>query len=185
MIADLPKRLKKSWTRCDAVHVAGYRLHDNGRNLGAPLSKHLPKLIRVIKLQRQCVSCRVSGYPRRGGYAERQRTGTGFNQQTVRVPVVTALEFDQGIATREATRQSDRAHGRLCAGINHAHLIHRRYRLTDALREFCFKGSRGAVAQALGSGFLNNRDNIGVSMSEDHGTPGAHVIDITLPVSAI
>ena len=101
------------------------------------------------------------------------------------MPVVATLELDQRIATGIAASEADGAHGRLGAGIHHAHLIHRRNRLTDEFGELRLERCRRAVTQTPCGSRLHRLDDIGVSVTENHRSPGTHVVDVTLAVRAV
>src|SRR5215475_3076751 len=63
--------------------------------------------------------------PMFAGQAERGNPRPGGGQQGVDVPVVAAGELHHQPAAGEATRQPDRGHGGLGAGVDQPHLLHR------------------------------------------------------------
>ena len=73
-----------------------------------------------------------------------ERAGAGLHQQRIGVAVVTALELDDLVAAGKAARQTDGGHGRLGAGADHAHHIHRRQQLAQAVGHLRLQHGRRA-----------------------------------------
>src|SRR5882757_6196449 len=92
--------------------------------------------------------------------------------------VITALELHDGVAPGEGASQPDRAHGRLGAGAHEAHQLDGRHERYDAARKLRFKRRRGAEAQAVRGDLLHGLDDLRMSVTQDHGSPGADVIDV-------
>ncbi len=91
--------------------------------------------------------------------------------------VVAALELHNGVATRKAARQADRAHGRFGARTHEAHQFQGRHELDHAARELRLEFSRRAEGKAVGGDLLDGLDHLRMRMAQDHRTPGADVID--------
>ena len=75
-----------------------------------------------------------SGTPGEFGMPSVSKTGAGFDQQRVGVAVIAAGELDHDVASGEAARETNRRHGRLGAGVDHAHLLDARHHRFDFLR---------------------------------------------------
>src|SRR2546426_8757378 len=92
--------------------------------------------------------------------------------------MVTTGELNDLVAFREAARDPDRGHGRLCAGIAHADLLHAGDSLADHARERDLERIRNAEARAMLGGFLDRLNDGGMCMAEDCWPPGADIIDV-------
>ena len=68
-------------------------------------------------------------------HAERQRAGARLHEKRVGVPVIAPFELQDLVAPRRRARHAGRAHGRLGAGADEAHPLHRRHQHRDALRQ--------------------------------------------------
>ena len=128
-------------------------------------------LLRVVEIECQGVGREIRGDTRRGGYAQGQCAGACLDQKRVRVPVVAAFEFDDGVAAGESARQSNRRHGRLGARVDHAYLLERRHQRADRVCHFCFDGGGGAKAEASGGSVLHGAHHLWMCMPGDHRAP--------------
>ena len=90
----------------------------------------------------------ASNLPAAGG-AEGGQAAAGLDQQAVDMPVVTAHELDDHVATGEAACQPDGAHGGLCAGVDHAYLRHAGDHFDDLLSQINFTLCWCAKTQCL------------------------------------
>ncbi|MNF67730.1 hypothetical protein D3C84_495520 [compost metagenome] len=99
--------------------------------------------------------------------------------------VVAAFEFDDLVAACVAAGQADGAHGGFGAGVDHPHLLHGGHYLAYLLGHQHFDLGGGAIAQPL----LNGLDDGGldgrVVVTQQHGAPGADVVNIGLTVHVI
>jgi hypothetical protein len=115
--------LKKSPCRKHGSHIAGNRFNDYSRYFRSVQLKDLPNSFAVIigNGNRGTAILRLNtGAVRQ---AEGCNPGSGFNQQTVDMPVIAPVEFDDFVAPGKSPGQSDGAHGRLSAGIHQSHLL--------------------------------------------------------------
>ena len=127
----------------------------------------------------------IRRHARRVWLAERQRAGTRFHQQAVRVAVVAAFELDDFIAAGKTARQADGAHGGFGTGVHHAHHVHGRNQLGDQFRHLDFHFGRRTEAQAALGGFNHGVTNGRVVVTKHHRAPGADVIDIGFAIDII
>jgi hypothetical protein len=96
--------------------------------------------------------------------------------------VVAAFEFHDLAAAGKAACQANRAHGRLGAGTDQAHLLHAGYEIDQQLGHFQFSRGRGAEGKAIFGRFLYGFDHGRVRVPKDHRTPGADIVHIILAV---
>ena len=81
------------------------------------------KLFNIVVVQHTGVLGKVLGHTGRGRVAEGQQTRTRLDQQAIRMAVVTAFEFHNGVTPGEAPGQTNRAHGRFGTGTHQANLF--------------------------------------------------------------
>ena len=176
-VALAPQRLQKIRCRRNAVHVAGHRLDDDAGDLRADLTEYALDLIGVVVVEGHGVAGERLGHARRGGHAERQRTGTGLDQQGIGMAVIAALELHDGVAAGEAAGQTNGAHGRLGARTDEAHQFDGRHEFDDAPRKPGFQFRRGAEAQTVGGDSLHRFDDPRMRVAQNHRAPGADEVD--------
>src|ERR1700722_4061674 len=91
--------------------------------------------------------------------------------------VIAAVELDDVVALCESARQTDRAHGRLRAGICHANFLDARNKFTNQLRHFDFEWIRNSkTCAAIGGGF-DGGNYFRMRMAENRRSPGADIIN--------
>ena len=115
--------------------------------------------------------------------AERQRAGTGLDQQRIRVAVIAAVELDDLVALRESAREPDGAHARFRAGIRHANFFNAGNQFANQLRHFHFKRIWDAEARSAFGGGFDCRNNFRMRVAENRRTPGADVINQFISVN--
>ena len=167
----------------DTVHVAGHRLHDDGGDVVAVFFESLGDAGGIVVVQHQGVGgdgFRYAGGA--GGAGNGDGAGAGFHQQAVHVPVVATFKLDDLVAAGVAAGQADGAHGGFGAGVDHAHHVHGGHQFADLVGHGHFGGGGGAETQAFLYGRLHGGNHVGVVMAQDHGAPGAHVIDVLIVV---
>ena len=116
------------------------------------------------------------------GLAEGRGTTAGFDQEAVAVAVVAADEFDDFFPSRIAPGGTDGAHRRFGTGVDHAQFFNGRVDFSDQFGQIRFDDRRGAVAGTAFSCFLKGFDDAGVGVADDHGAPGADVVDVFVAV---
>jgi len=173
-----PQSLQKIRRRGHAIHVACHGLDNDAGDLLAELPEHALNLIAVVVVERHRMARQRPGHARRGGYPESQCAGARLDQQRIGMSVIAALELHDGVAPGEAASQPDRAHGRFGAR------AHERTNSMDGMSATTRRASsvskrrRGAKAQAVGGDLLHGSDDLRMSVTQDHGSPGADVIDV-------
>ena len=110
--------------------------------------------------------------------AKRREAGAGFDEKTIGVAVVAALEFEDQIALGEGARDADGGHGRFGAGADEADAFDRRDGARDALAQLDFERRRHAVAGAARGLIRDGGDNVGMRVTENQRAPGADVVDV-------
>ncbi len=99
--------------------------------------------------------------------------------------VIAALEFDDLVPPGKAARQANGAHGRFCAGGDHAHHFDGWHQLANLVGHLCFERGRGAKREPLAHHGFNGLDHLRMGVSEDHWSPGADIINIAVSVCII
>ena len=99
--------------------------------------------------------------------------------------VIAAFELHDLVSAGIAAGESNRAHGGLGAGINHAHQVNGRDQFADLLGHFGFDRCRCSVTDALiDLGMERILDDL-VAVAKDHGPPGTDVIDVAAIVFVV
>ena len=96
--------------------------------------------------------------------------------------VIAANEFHDFIASRITSGDADGAHRRFCARIDHAQFFDGRINFFDQFGQLRFNQRRSAIARTACGCFLQGLDDAGVSVADDHGTPGTDVVDVLVAV---
>jgi len=116
------------------------------------------------------------------GDAEGGDAGAGFDEEAVGVAVVAALEFDDDFAVGGGAGEADGGHGGLGAGADEAELFDGGIAGDYALGEVGLGCGGGAKAGGVAGGALDGFDYGREGVAEDHGTPGAEVVDVAVAV---
>src|SRR5262249_44774048 len=95
------------------AHVARDRLHDDRRHLLAARRHERRYLVQIVEGHSDGQRGQGRGHAQTVGHAEGGPARARLDEETVGVPVIAALELDDGLATREAAGETDGAHGRL------------------------------------------------------------------------
>ncbi|EJK92630.1 hypothetical protein UUU_06160 [Klebsiella pneumoniae subsp. pneumoniae DSM 30104 = JCM 1662 = NBRC 14940] len=171
--------------RRNAVHISGHRLDDDAGDLLRILLERRAHRGEVVISAGQGMFGEIGRDARRVRLAEGQRAGTGFHQQAVGMAVVAAFELNDFVASGEAARQANGAHGGFGTGVHHPHHIHGRHQLGHQGRHFHFHFGRRAKAQAAGCRLDHRIANSRVVVAQHHRTPGTDIIDIGFPIHVI
>src|SRR5262245_39142016 len=103
----------------------------------------------------------------------------------VRVPVIAPREFHDEIAARERTRHSNRAHHRLGARGNEAHLLEAGVRGSDALRQLDLARAWRTIRRAELARGDDGGNDLRMRVTEDERAPGIHEVEIRPAVSIV
>ena len=96
--------------------------------------------------------------------------------------VVAAFKLDQLAAAGGTARQADGTHGGFGAGTDQTHHVHRGHELEDFFCQLNFALGRRAVGKTLQHRLLHCLDHRWMAVPQNHGSPGADVVDEALPV---
>ena len=121
-------------------------------------------------------------YPGRTGQAEGGQARSSLDQQSVRVPVITALKLDHIFSTGKRPRHADGGHRRFGARADEAQFFDGGHGGDHQLRQVGFGGGRGSEACAPFRGPLNRLHHQRVGMAQDHGPPGTEVVQIAIAI---
>src|ERR1700733_4903519 len=97
--------------------------------------------------------------------------------------VVTAFKLDDVFAIREGTGEANGAHGGFGAGADEAHFFDGGVSGEDEFGEVAFGLGGRAEAGAVCRRFLDGFDDGRKGVAEDHGAPGAEVVDVAVAIS--
>src|SRR5579872_6345056 len=103
-----PKRYQIIVSRRNTSHVPHHRLHDHARDLVLEFLKRILHRLDVIEWQRQRELYEFLGNPRRSWDSQRRHPRPSLHQQSIRMPVITSLEFHNVFTLRISPCQSDR-----------------------------------------------------------------------------
>ena len=117
--------------------------------------------------------------------SSRQGGGAGSHQQAVAVAVVAAFELDDLVPASGPPGQPDGGHHRLGAGVDHTHHLNARYQLHHELGNFHLPRGGGTEGQSVPDGLLHRLPDHGVVMSQNHGAPGAHIVQIVPAIHVV
>ena len=181
-VAGFAQAFEEARRRRHTVHVAGNRLDDDAGDLLADFAQGLAHRLDVVERQGQGVLGEGRRNARGVRHAEGQGAGAGLHQQAVGVTVVAAFELDDAVAPGVAAGQADGAHGRLGAGADHAHHLHRRHHGADQVGHFHFQRGRRAIGQAVVELPAHRVEHVRMAVAEDHRAPGADIVHVALVV---
>ena len=96
--------------------------------------------------------------------------------------VVAAFELDDLAATGSATGQADGTHPGFGTATDQAHHVHAGHQFQNLFGQFHFAFGGRAKRKPFRGCFLNGLQHRRVAVAQNHGTPGADVIDIALAI---
>ena len=178
LVAQGPQPLQEAGSRIDHAHVGGHRLHDDAGDLAGVSVQQGLHGGQVVELGGKGVLHDVLGHTGGGGMAARQGGGTGVHQQAVGVAVVAALKLDDLVPAGGPPGQTDGGHHRLGARVDHAHHLDVGHQVDHQLGDLHLPAGGSAEGQAVLDGLLHRLPDHRVVMAQDHGTPGAHIVNI-------
>src|SRR5699024_10614062 len=120
-----------------------------------------------------------------GGVASCQGGGAGVDQHAVAVAVVAALKLDELVPAGGATGQTQGGHHRLGAGVHHAYQLQPGHHVHHQLGHFHLPGAGCAEAEAVCHRFLHRLTDDGVVVAQNHGAPGADVVNVAVALHII
>ena len=122
------------------------------------------------------------GHARTIGKTQRRGTGPRLHQQMIGVAVVAPFEFEDDLPVGKAPRHPDGTHHGFRAGTHESNLVHGGERFAKHLSQFQFLWRRRAVARPRTGSPLNSPHHRRMGMSQDHGPPRGHIIQIRVAV---
>ena len=164
------------------VHVARDGFDDEAGQLAPVQGEGFFQLGEVVVFEHQRVLHHFGRHARAGGVAEGGQAGAGLDQQGVGMAVVAAFKFDDLAAARGAARQADGAHARFSARGDEAHHVHAGHEREDFFGQLHFALGGRAKRQAVLRGAAHCFQHGRVAVAEDHGAPGADVVDVALVI---
>ena len=177
-----PQALEETGCGGDEPHVARGRFDDDAGHVLPMLSHGELHGVEIVEGDRNGKLGEPPGDAGASRDAERGHAGARLDEERVGMPVIAALEFEYFFALRVSPREADGAHGRLRAGADHPDLIHRGKGLDDHPGHLDLGGRRGPVAGSSSGRLSDFPDHGGMRVSEDHGSPRGHVVDVAIAV---
>ena len=161
----------------DESAIGGIGFEDDGGDLLALLGEAGLGGSGVVVFKDDGFGSKTGGDAGAVGVAEREGTGSGFDEEGINVTVITTGEFDDFIAPGESARKAHGREGGLGSAIAHADFFDGGNHGDDVLRHCDFIGVGGAEAGAPVEGGGKGGVDVGVVVPVDGGTPGADVVD--------
>ena len=166
--AQLPKKVLMGHHH---PHVARNRLDNDTGQFPPMLPNHAPDRGHIIIRSGEGLSRGGLGHARAVGKPQRCSPGTGFDQEMVRMAMVTPFEFQDGIPSGQATSHTDGTHHRFRARTDESNLFNGRHGVTNHSRQRHFPFGRGAVTGPVTCRVLNRPGHHRMGVSQDHGSP--------------
>ena len=165
-------------------HVRSHRFDDDARRVVCVLFEPRRQRVRVVVREdrRQPGDC--LRHARRIAEAERRDAAPGLHEQAVAVAVVAAIELHDDIAAGRGTREPDRRHRRLGAGVHEAHALEPR-RLRHQLPEVDLARRERAEGGPALRGTFDRRDNLRVRVTQDERPERRHVVDVARALGVV
>ncbi len=182
---DLMQPLQETIVRLYQPHIANGGLENDTGNLARVLFEGLPHRMQIIKRQRQGMFGQVGRHARTVRHPKSHRARSGFDQQTIAMTMVTAGKFNNPVAARIPSRQTNGAHGGFRAGVDHAHHFHGRECIHNALRQLHFQFGGRAKAAPRCRRFLHRHYDLRVRVAKNHRPPRSDVVDIGVAIDVI
>ena len=177
-----PECFEEAFHRRYTAHVACHRFYDDGGDFITLLVHHLGEGGNVVVGNHQGVFGGAFGDAGAVGAAEGGGAGACFDEEAVAVAVVAAFKFQNLVSSGVSSGGAEGAHGGFGTGVDHAHFFNGRVYLVDEFGNFRFQKGGCAVAGASFSGCLDGFDDGGMGVAQDHGAPGAYVVDVGIAV---
>src|SRR5437879_6316466 len=177
--------LQETRLRRNNSHVGGDGLDDDRSDLILMLEKYAFDRLEIVTCYVQCQRSQCSGHSRAFGNSERSETRTGLRQETVRVSVITALEFDDKVPLRHSSRQPHSAHRCFRAAGDKTNLFNERNcpcNQRGKLKLQLGRHTKTCAAACLVSDCLADG---GIRVSHDHRAPRTHKIEQLVSVRVV
>ena len=97
--------------------------------------------------------------------------------------VVVAGKFHDLIASRGTACEADGTHGRFGSRVDETDHFDGSHRVDDQTGETGFQNGRRSETRSGMEDLLKCSENFRMTVAEDHGAPGADVIDVAVPVN--
>ena len=176
---ELPQAFEVARDRGNTAHVAADRLDDDRCDLVGVLFDDRPHRVEVVVRCEQGLLDHVRGDARGSRQPKGGGARSGGDEQEVCVAVIAPVHLDDLVAARVAAGESQRAHRRLGARVDHSNhpALQARHHRADELRELHFARRSGAEAEPVADGLLHRVEHLGMCVTEDRGAPRADVVD--------
>ena len=136
----------------------------------------------IVKGQSEGSSARSPPVPQPNRQSKSGQSRSRLDQQPIRVPVIAALKLDHIFAAGKRPRHADGGHRRFRPRADKAHFLDRGHGGDHQLRQVGFGGCRGSKTGAPLRRPLNRLHHQRMGMAENHGPPGAEVVQVAIAV---
>ncbi len=184
-LADFLQSLQETHLRGHHSHIGSDRLDDHPSDLILVLEKDSFDRLQIVIRHVQRQRCQCRRHSRAFGNPQRRQAGSGLRQEAVRMSVVTTLKFDDEIAFRHAARQPHRAHRGFRAARDKANLFNKGNRSRNQRGQLQLQLGGHAKAGAAACLVRNRFADARIRVAEDHGAPGAHIIQQLVPIRIV
>ena len=165
------------------AHVRRDRLHDDHRDVAPAFGEDRSDRVQIVERRGDGVPRRSLRHAGRAGDAERGHTGSGtVREEGVGMAVVTAVELQQQVASRDAARQPDRAHRGLGSRRDETDHVDAGNGVDDPLGQFDLEERRRAERRASRGGRGRRLHDLGPRVSEEQRAPRLDVIHVAVAV---
>ena len=176
-VGEVAELLEESGCGEDEAGVGGVGFEDDGGDLVGELGKGSFDEIDAVEGEGDGEGGEGLGDAGAIGLAEGEGSTAGFDEEGVDMAVVAACEFDDFGASCVAASKADGGEGGFGAAVGEADFFDPGEVVGDPFGDFDFVGVGDAVGGAVGEGIGDGLDDGGVGVAEDHGSPGADVVD--------
>lgn len=175
--AEFAEKLQESRMGKIEAGIRGDGFQNNSGEFGSVVCEKGAQGLRVIEREGRSEGREGCGNARTIRLAEGQRAAACLDQKRINMAVVTALEFENAVASGEAASKTQAAHGRFGAAVDHSHFFKRRDESAESLRHFDFEWVWSSEAESAKSCLADGLDNGRGGMSQNGRPPSAHVIN--------
>ena len=165
-------------------HIARGSLGDNGSDLPLMLGERPFDSLDIVIGHDNSVGSGRTSNTRRIRQRKSSNPRTGGGKKRIYMAVIAALKLQDLRATGKPTGQTNRRHGGLSTGIDHADFRHTST-VNNHLRKINLGLGWGAKRQTVHHGLSHSSKNFRVSIPQKHRPPGIHKINVLVAINVV